>query len=129
DLQRRYMAKQQPATTAAMEGLFKTEHGAPLVIMGQPDLEKQRIDNPLVVNRMLSFLIYGTSVAEVEGLDKFPKEDWPTNIPLLYYSYHMMVGLGTMFIAIMVVSSWLLWRKRLFGSRWMLWILMLAFPS
>src|SRR5207253_3368183 len=128
DLHGRYMAKHQPATTAAMEGLFKTEHGAPLVIMGQPDLEKQRIDNPLVVNRMLSFLIYGTSVAEVEGLDKFPKEDWPTNIPLLYYSYHIMAGLGTLFIATMVVAAFLLWRKRLFASRWMLWILMLSLP-
>ena len=128
DLHGRYMAKHQPATTAAMEGLFKTERGAPLVIMGQPDLEKQRIDNPLVVNRMLSFLIYGTSVAEVEGLDKFPKEDWPTNIPLLYYSYHIMAGLGTLFIATMVVAACLLWRKRLYTSRWMLWILMLSLP-
>jgi len=128
DLHGRYMAKHQPATTAAMEGLFKTERGAPLVIMGQPDLEKQRIDNPLVVNRMLSFLIYGTSVADVEGLDKFPKEDWPTNIPLLYYSYHIMAGLGTLFIATMVAAAFLLWRKRLFASRWMLWILMLSLP-
>jgi cytochrome d ubiquinol oxidase subunit I len=128
DLHGRYMAKNQPATTAAMEGLWKTERGAGLMIMGQPDVEKQRIDNPMVVNKMLSFLIYGTSVAEVPGLDKFPKEDWPTNIPLLYYSYHIMVGLGTMFIAIMVVSSILLWRKKLFASRWMLWILMLSLP-
>jgi len=128
DLHGRYMAKHQPVTTAAMEGLFKTERGAPLVIMGQPDIEKQRIDNPMVVNKMLSFLIYGTSVAQVEGLDKFPKEDWPTNIPLLYYSYHIMAGLGTLFIATMVVAACLLWRKRLYTSRWMLWILMLSLP-
>lgn len=128
DLHGRYMAKHQPVTTAAMEGLWKSERGAGLVIMGQPDVEKQRIDNPLVMNKMLSFLIYGTSVAEVEGLDKFPKEDWPTNIPLLYYSYHIMAGLGTLFIATMVVAAFLLWRKRLFASRWMLWILMLSLP-
>jgi len=128
DLHGRYMAKKQPATTAAMEGLWKTERGAGLMIMGQPDVEKQRIDNPLVVNKMLSFLIYGTSVAEVPGLDKFPKEDWPTNIPLLYYSYHIMAGLGTAFIATMLMAAFLLWRKRLFTSRWMLWILMLLLP-
>ena len=39
-----------------------------------------------------------------------------------------MVGLGTIFIAIMVVAAFLLWRGRLYGSRWMLWILMLAIP-
>src|SRR5262249_28068531 len=95
DLQGRYVAKHQPVTTAAMEGLFKTESGAPMVILGQPDEQHQRIDNPLVVNKTLSFLIYGTTTAEVQGLNQFPKEDWPTNIPLLYYSYHIMAGLGT----------------------------------
>jgi cytochrome bd ubiquinol oxidase subunit I len=64
----------------------------------------------------------------VQGLDKVPREDWPTNIPLLYYSYHVMAGLGTAFIAIMITASFLLWRKKLFASRWMLWILMLALP-
>src|SRR5689334_15185892 len=63
DLHGRYMAQHQPVTTAAMEGLFKTEAGAPIVIMGQPDEERQRIDNPLVVNKVLSFLIYGTFTA------------------------------------------------------------------
>jgi len=128
DLHGRYLAKHQPAAIAAMEGLWHSERGAPLVIMGQPDVEKQRIDNPLVVNKLLSFLIYGTTVAKVEGLDRFPKEDWPTNIPLLYYSYHIMAGLGTMFIAIMVAAAFLLWRRRLYASRWMLWILMLSLP-
>jgi cytochrome d ubiquinol oxidase subunit I len=47
---------------------------------------------------------------------------------LLYYSYHIMVGLGTFFIAIMIVAMFLLWRGRLFNAKWMLWILMLAAP-
>ena len=63
-----------------------------------------------------------------KGLKEFPRDQWPDNIPLLYYSYHIMVGLGTIFVAIMVLSLLLLWRKRLFESRWMLWILMLSFP-
>jgi len=46
----------------------------------------------------------------------------------LYYSYHIMVGLGTIFMAILVVSGFLLWRKKLWDTRWMLWILMLSFP-
>ena len=111
-----------------MEGLFKTESGAPIVIMGQPDEEHQRIDNPFLVNRALSFLIYGTTTAEVRGLNEFPRDQWPTNIPLLYYSYHIMAGLGTIFVAVMLVAAFLLWRKRLFQSRWMLWILLLSLP-
>lgn len=128
DLHGKYMAQHQPVTTAAMEALFHTESGAPMVILGQPDVERRRIDNPLVVNKALSFLIYGTTAAQVRGLDQFPQTDWPTNIPLLYFSYHVMAGLGTLFVATMALSALLLWRGRLYQTRWMLWILMLAFP-
>ena len=128
DLHGKYMARYQPVTTAAMEALFKTEAGAPIVILGQPDAEHQRIDNPIVVNKVLSFLIYGTTSAEVRGLNAFPKDQWPTNIPLLYFSYHVMVGLGTIFVAVMMVAAFLLWRGWLYQSRWMLWLLMLCMP-
>ena len=128
DLHGRYMARHQPVTTAAMEGLFRTEAGAPMVIIGQPDVEHQRIDNPIVVNRALSFLIYGTTAAEVKGLNEFPRETWPTNIPLLYFAYHVMAGLGTLFVVLMTAAGWLLWRGRLFQTRWMLWVVMLAVP-
>ena len=128
DVHGRYMARYQPATVAAMEGLFTTETGAPIVLLGQPDPEKQRIDNPIRVNRALSFLIYGTTAGTVKGLDAYPKDEWPTNIPLLFFSYHVMAGLGTIFVAVMVAAAFLLWRGRLFKSRWMLWILMLSAP-
>jgi cytochrome d ubiquinol oxidase subunit I len=77
---------------------------------------------------MLSFLTYRRWRAHVQGLDAFPVETWPQNIPLLYYSYHIMVGLGTIFIAIMVIATFLLWRGQLFDARWMLWVLMLSVP-
>ncbi len=128
DMHGKYMAAHQPATTAAMEALFHSTAGAPMVILGQPDMEKKTIDNPIVVNKALSFLIYGTTSAEVKGLDQFPPQDWPTNVPLLYFSYHVMAGLGTLFVAIMAAAALLLWKRALFGARWMLWILMLAFP-
>jgi cytochrome bd ubiquinol oxidase subunit I len=128
DGQGRNIAKHQPATLAAMEALFKTQPGAPLVIIGQPDVEKKTIDNSIEVPRALSFLTYRKWDAEVKGLDSFPESEWPQNISLLYYSYHIMVGLGTIFMAILVVSGFLLWRKKLWNARWMLWILMLSFP-
>jgi len=122
------VATHQPVALAAMEGLFETREGAPLVIIGQPDMEKLRLDNPIHIPRMLSFLTYFRWEAEVRGLDAFPREDWPDNIPLLYYSYHMMVGLGTIFIAITALGTLFLRRGRLFTSRTLLWVLMLAFP-
>ncbi len=128
DMQGRMIAWHQPVTLAAMEGLFRTQPGAPLAILGQPDVEKQRLDNPLVIPRMLSFLTYQRWEAEVKGLDAFPRGDWPDNIPLLYFAYRIMVGLGTIFIAVLAAAAWKLWRGTLYGSRGMLWVLMLAFP-
>src|SRR6266853_5067349 len=111
-----------------MEGLFKTAPYAPIVVIGQPNTAEGRLDNPITVPAALSFLTYRRWSAEVKGLDAFAREQWPDNIPLLYYSYHIMVELGTIFIAIMVVAVLLLWRKALAQSGWMLWILMLSFP-
>jgi cytochrome d ubiquinol oxidase subunit I len=128
DSQGKNVAWHQPATLAAMEGLFQTEHGAPLAILGQPDLERRRLDNPLTVPNALSFLTYQRWKAEVKGLDAFPPEQWPDNIPLLYFSYHIMVGLGTIFMAVMAAAALALKRGTLYRSRKLLWLLLLLAP-
>jgi cytochrome d ubiquinol oxidase subunit I len=128
DGQGKNIAHLQPATLAAMEGLFETKEGAPLVLIGQPDMEKLTLDNPLHVPKMLSFLTYNRWNAEVKGLDAFSRENWPDNVPLLYYSYHIMVGLGTIFIAVLLLGTYLLWKRRLFTARPLLWVLLLSFP-
>jgi cytochrome d ubiquinol oxidase subunit I len=128
DRQGKMVADSQPVTLAAMEGLFQGQNAAPLLIVGQPNEQQGKIDNPLEVPGMLSMLTYRRWNANVRGLDAFPRQDWPGNIPLLYYSYHIMVGLGTFFVAVMIVALLMLWRGRLFHARWMLWILMLAAP-
>jgi cytochrome bd ubiquinol oxidase subunit I len=128
DQQGRLVTENQPATLAAMEGLFNTEAGAGIVLVGQPDTDHEKLDNPLHVPGALSFLTYRHWGSVVKGLNDFPRDLWPDNIALLYYSYHIMVGLGTLFVLITVVAAFLLWRRRLYESRWMLWILMLSFP-
>jgi cytochrome d ubiquinol oxidase subunit I len=77
---------------------------------------------------MLSFLAYGTFHREVAGLDAFPQRDWPDNIELLYYAFHIMAGLGTLFIALMAVAALQQLRGRLHRQRPLLWALLLAFP-
>jgi cytochrome bd ubiquinol oxidase subunit I len=128
DMQGKLVAYNQQPTLAAMEGLFESQGGAPLAILGQPDVDKRRLDNPLEVPHMLSFLTYREWRANIKGLSDFPPAEWPDQIPLLYYSYHVMVGLGTLFIAVMVLAALLLWRGKLFESRWVMWILMLSVP-
>jgi len=128
DLEGRQVAEFQPTKLAAMEGLFETQTGAGIVIIGQPDTATGKLDNPIIVPNVLSFLTYRHWEAQVKGLDAFPADQHPDNIEMLYYSYHIMVGLGTIFIAIMALACFMLWRRRLFISRWMLWILLLAMP-
>jgi len=128
DGQGRMVARNQPATLAAMEALFEGGPGAPLILIGQPNVPDRRIDNPVVLPKVLSFLTYRAWEAEVKGLNAFPPDAWPDNIPLLYFSYHIMVGLGTLFIAVMLVAAFLLWRRKLFDAHWMLWILLLSLP-
>jgi len=128
DFQAVNVANHQPAAFASMEGLFDTEEGAPLVLIGQPDMEKMRLDNPIQVPRILSFLTYRRFNAEVVGLKEIPRDQWPDNVPLHYYAYHIMVGLGTLFIATMLLATWMLWKHRLYDSRAMLWVLMLSAP-
>jgi cytochrome bd ubiquinol oxidase subunit I len=128
DLEGSQVTTHQPTKLAAMEGLFHTETGAGIVIIGQPDTDRGTLDNPIIFPNVLSFLTYRRWTAVVKGLDAFPADQRPDNVALLYYSYHIMVGLGTIFIAVMGLAFLLLWRGRLFRTPWMLWMLLLAMP-
>jgi cytochrome d ubiquinol oxidase subunit I len=128
DLHSKLVHAHQPVTFAAMEGHFHSETGAGMTLVGQPNVEKLRIDNPIHIPYLLSFLTHQRWDSKIEGLAEFPRDRWPDNIPLLYYSYHIMAGLGSLFIGAMALSSFLLYRKKLFRARGVLWLLMLAFP-
>jgi cytochrome d ubiquinol oxidase subunit I len=122
------VAEHQKSALAAMEGKFETGSHAELVLIGQPDVEGRRLENPVVVPEVLSFLAYGSFGAAVGGLNDIPRDQWPDNIELLYYAYHVMAGLGTILILVSLVAVIQLARKRLFESRKVLWLLMLSFP-
>jgi len=111
-----------------MEGRFESGERASLNLIGQPNVPARRLDNPVAVPDVLSVLAFGHVTSTVEGLDAFPERDWPDNIPLLYYSFHIMAGLGTIMIAIMGLAALLLWRGRLERTGPMLWVLMMSFP-
>src|SRR5579875_626459 len=128
DQQGKLIAQHRPVTLAAMEGLFESGPEANLALIGQPDVKKRRLENPIVVPGALSFLAYGTFGSTVTGLNDFPQDQWPDNVELLYYSYHIMAGLGTLFLLVMSWAGWLLWRGKLETSRRMLWVLLLTVP-
>ncbi len=128
DQQAKLVAQHQPVSLAAMEGRFESGPKAGIVLIGQPNIREKRLDNPIIVPGFLSFLAFGTFHANVPGLDQFPEDTWPDNIELLYYAFHVMAGLGTLFILLMGVALFLEWRDTLLRSRTVLWMVMLAFP-
>jgi cytochrome d ubiquinol oxidase subunit I len=128
DQQAKMVGNHQPVTLAAMEGKFQGSKMAGVSMIGEPDVKDQRIDNPIEVPGTLSFLAYGTFQSYVHGLDEYPRDTWPDNIELLFYAFHIMITLGTIFILIMGYTSFEAWRGKLESKRWLLWILMLAFP-
>jgi cytochrome d ubiquinol oxidase subunit I len=117
----------QPIKLAAMEGLFSTERDAPLAIIGMPDVPAKKLIDPIDVPDLLSFLAYGNFRANVAGLNAYPTDLWPP-VELTYYAYHVMVGLGTIFIAIAALACLLWWRDRLFTTPLALWALLLVTP-
>jgi cytochrome d ubiquinol oxidase subunit I len=128
DLQGKQVAKHQPVALAAMEGRWQSGPYAEVNLMGQPDVARQRLDNPVRLPGILSFIAYGSFSSDVRGLAEFPRDQWPTEIELLYYGFHIMVGLGTLFIGLMGLCALFLWKGLLERTRPLLWCLMLAFP-
>ena len=122
------VVKYQPVAFAAMEGHFYTEDSAPMVLVGQPNMKEKRLDNRIVVPGVLSFVTFNRWDAEIKGLTEYDESLWPTNVPGLYYAYHIMVGLGTIFIGLMAIAAFLLWRKKLMSTKIILWAMMLAAP-
>lgn len=111
DISARYVATQQPAKLAAMEGQFKTMRGAPLRIGGIPDEKERRTKYAIEVPHGLSLLAYHELNAEVKGLDAFPADQWPP-VAVVHVAFQIMVGLGSYMALVAVVVLVLAWRKR-----------------
>lgn len=123
------VVKYQPVTFAAMEGVFETQPtNAEIVLIGQPNMEKMTLDNKIAVPGILSFLTYKNFDTKIKGLNEFDKKTWPTNVPALYYAYHIMVGLGTIFIGTYFIALVFLWRKKLYQTKGLLWSLLFLVP-
>jgi cytochrome d ubiquinol oxidase subunit I len=128
DVLAKRVAQDQPAKLAAFEGLFRTQHGAPFVIGGIPDMDGQSMRWGLEIPTGLSVLLYLDPHAEVTGLDAFPREDWPP-VGVAHTAFQLMVAAG---LAMMGVALWAAWQWRrcrsLAGSPWLLRAILAVSP-
>jgi cytochrome d ubiquinol oxidase subunit I len=122
--QARSVARHQPAKLAAIEGHFHTGP-ADLHLFGLPDPEEGRVRYGVGIPGGLSLLVHDSFTADVTGLDKFRPEDRPP-VRLPFFTYHLMVGLGSMFIALTLFALFLRWRGTLFEWRRLMWVFVFA---
>ena len=129
DISARMVARTQPAKLAAMEGQFTTERGAPLRIGGWPDAEARTTRFALEIPRGLSLLAFHDPAAEVQGLDAFPRDDWPPVWPV-HVSFQIMVALGSLMALISLAVLVLAVRRRAAAdTRWLLRTLVVLAPA
>jgi cytochrome d ubiquinol oxidase subunit I len=138
DLAARQVARYQPAKLAAMEAVFRTERGAPLVLGGWPDLASRTTRYALRIPYGLSLLAFHDPGAVVKGLNAIPRDEWP-NVQAVHWSFQLMVVLGTYMAIVALWAGWITWRRgkrdggrgtggAVADSRWLLRALVVATP-
>jgi cytochrome bd ubiquinol oxidase subunit I len=110
DFSAKDVARRQPTKLAAMEALYHTQRGAPLLLGGIPDDESGRVRYGLEVPYGLSVLAYADPNAEVMGLDRVPVDERPPTL-VCHLAFQVMVGAGTWLAALGALFLFLRWRK------------------
>ncbi|MDO8889688.1 MAG: cytochrome ubiquinol oxidase subunit I [Hydrogenophaga sp.] len=100
----------QPAKVAAMEGIWDTQKGAPLTLFGIPDEEAGETHFAIKIPKLASLILAHDLDAEIQGINDF-KGAHPPVAPV-FWSFRVMVGTGTLMMAVAWFAAWQLWRKR-----------------
>ena len=120
--------KYQPAKVAAMEGLWETKRGAPLLMFGMPDQDEETTKYAIEIPKMSSLILTHELDGEVKGLKEWPKDERPP-VALVFWTFRLMVGIGMLMIATGVIAIVLYYRKRLFDTRWFQYWCMALTPA
>lgn len=119
------VAKYQPAKLAAFEGLYKTNSAVPLTVFGVVNTNTEQVDYAIRIPKLLSFLSYGDPQAEVQGLDKVPREDWP-NVTRNFYSFRIMIGCWFLMLMLSGVGLYLVRKGTLWSDRGILYLMVFS---
>jgi cytochrome d ubiquinol oxidase subunit I len=105
----------QPAKVAAMEGLWETQEGAPLVLFGIPDEEARTNHAAIEIPGLASFILTHEWDGELQGLNDFVAADGTVLHPPVapvFWSFRVMVGTGMAMLLLSWASVWFMWRRR-----------------
>ncbi len=111
----RQVARTQPEKFAAIEGLYASTTGAPMVLFAYPVTPPPELKANLEIPGLLSWLAFGDINAPIKGINQFPTTDVPP-LWLTFVSFHNMVVLGMYFILVMAYAAWKLRKGTLWDS-------------
>jgi len=112
----------QPAKIAAMEGVWQTERGAPLLLFAIPDDKARENHLELKLPKLASLILTHELDGEIKGLNDF-RDQHPPALPL-FFAFRVMVGVGVLMLATSWTGWWLLRRARWQPGglpKWLLW--------
>lgn len=121
------VANTQPEKFAAIEGLYTTQSGAPIVLFAIPQSKPPELNAKIEIPGMLSWLAFGDVNATIKGVNDFPKDELPPLV-LTFASFHTMVALGVFFILIMAWAAIALYKKKLWENKLLLKIFLWSIP-
>ena len=129
DTSARFTYPAQPVKFAAMEGLYQTQRGAPIHLGGIPSNSQHRVLYAIEIRDALSLLAAFDPNALVQGLDSFPRSDWPNPV-MVHLSFDTMAGVGTG-LGLLSIWFWVLtlWRRRLPSWRPLLIAVVVSGPA
>jgi cytochrome bd ubiquinol oxidase subunit I len=118
----------QPAKIAAIEGHWETRAGAPLILFALPDQEAATNRYEIAVPKLGSLILTHELEGTVPGLKEWPPEDRPY-VPIVFWSFRLMVGLGLLMIAVAAISLWLRRGGRIYETPWFLKLCVAMSPA
>ncbi len=119
------LVETQPAKLAAMEAHFETtDEPTGLWLFGWPDAENQEVKFGVQIPYLLSLMVYNDPTVPVPGMDQIPEDERPP-VWLPFQTFHLMVGLGTLMIAVSAAGCWFWFRGTLLERRWLMWLIVL----
>ncbi len=119
----------QPVKIMAMEGHFEShKDGAPLYLFGLPDEAAGKVKYAIDIPKLGSLILKHSPDAPMDGLNTVPRENWPP-VPVTFWAFRVMVGLGFLMFALGLFSLWERWRGRLYERRLLHIFAMLMGPA
>jgi cytochrome d ubiquinol oxidase subunit I len=118
----------QPAKVSAMEGLWETRRGAPLILFGWPDQQEEVTRYAIEIPKLSSLILTHELEGEVKGLKQWPRPERPP-VAWVFWTFRIMVGIGMLMIATGLIALILHLRKRLFETRWFQYWCMALTPA